>query len=111
VETFATWHVAEARSWLGECVSDADRFAWQQSHIRGLDGPLISACRRVHLSALILHLLNFFFDRVDDMVEFLEFLQEVGDVEEGVAIEADVHKRRLHAGKHACDTTFVDAAN
>src|SRR6185437_1825162 len=113
VETFATWsrRVALARRWLGEGISDADRFAGQQSHIRGLDGSLISACRRVHLSALILHLLNFFFDRVDDMVEFLEFLQEVGDVKESIAIEANVHKRRLHAGKHACDTALIDAAN
>src|SRR5579859_3179466 len=113
VETFATWsrRVALAQGWLGERVSNTDRFAGQQSHIRRLDRALLSACRRVHLAALILHFLNFFFDRVDDMVEFLELLKEVGDVEESVAIEANVHKRRLHAGKHACDTAFIDAAN
>src|SRR5579864_6169029 len=113
VEIFATrsWRVALAQGRLGESVSNADCFTGQQSHIRRLDGSLLSACRRVHLSALILHFLNFFFDRVDDMVEFLEFLQEVGDVEESVAIEANIHKRGLHAGKHACDTAFIDAAN
>jgi len=113
VGTFATWswRVALARGRLGECVSDADGFPGQQGHIHGLDGSLISACRRVHLSALIRHFLSFFFDGVDDMVEFLEFLEEVGDVEECVAIEANVHEGRLHAGKHACDSSFVDAAD
>lgn len=113
METFATWNwrVALARGWLGESVSNADRFTGQQGHIHGLYGSLLSACRRVHLAALILHFLNFFFDRVDDMVEFLELLKEVGDVEESVTIEANVHKRRLHAGKHACDTALIDAAN
>jgi hypothetical protein len=112
-EAFATrsWRIALALGCLGEHVSNADRFTGQQSHVRRLDGTLLGACRRVHLSALILHFLNFFFDRVDDMVEFLEFLQEISYVEESVAIEANVHKRRLHAGKHACDTAFIDAAN
>lgn len=113
VEILATWScaMALARGWLGECVSHADRFAGQQGHVRGLNGSLIRAGRRVHLSALILHFLDFFFDRVDDMVEFLELLEKVGDVEESVAIEANVHKRRLHAGKHACDSSFVYAAD
>src|SRR5579864_4754023 len=113
VETLATRsrRVALTQGGLGERVSNADRFTGQQSHVRRLNRALLSARRRVHLAALILHFLNFFFDRVDDMVEFLELLKEVGDVEESVAIEANVHKRRLHAGKHACDTAFIDAAN
>jgi hypothetical protein len=29
----------------------------------------------------------------DHVIEFLNFLQEVGDVQEGVAIEADLYER------------------
>jgi hypothetical protein len=45
------------------------------------------------------------------MVVVLEIFQEVADVQEGVAIKADIDKGRLHAGKHACNATFVNAAD
>ncbi len=70
-----------------------------------------AAFRREHGAALILHLLNFFLDRRDDGIELLKPLEEIRNVQEGVAIEADVHKGRLHAGKHASHTPFVDASD
>ena len=42
-----------------------------------------------------------------DVIVVLEMFQEIADVQEGVAIEATVHKRRLHSGKNACDPAFV----
>ena len=35
---------------------------------------------------------------------------EVGDVEEGVALEADVHEGGLHAGEDAGDFAVIDGA-
>ena len=37
-------------------------------------------------------------------------VEEVGDVEEGVALEADIHEGRLHAGQNARDAALVDGA-
>ena len=48
--------------------------------------------------------------RVPVIVVF-EIFENVADVEEGIAIEADVNERRLHAGEDASDSAFVDAAN
>src|SRR4029077_1784830 len=79
--------------------------------VGGLDGGSGAALRSKHLPALRFHLLDFFLDSGDDVVEFLQIFEEVADVEEGVAIEANLHKGRLHAGKHARDTPFVDAAD
>ncbi len=40
---------------------------------------------------------------------FLVFhFQEVGDVEEGVALQSDVDKCRLHAGKHTRDASVIN---
>ena len=63
------------------------------------------------LAALVLHLLDLVLDCGDNVIEFLDVFQEIADVQEGVAIEADFDEGRLHAGKHACDTAFVDAAD
>ena len=41
----------------------------------------------------------------------LEVFKNVADVEECVAIQADVHESRLHAGEDACDFSFIDAAD
>jgi len=41
----------------------------------------------------------------------LEVLKNVADVEKSVAIQADIHESRLHAGEDACDFSFVDAAD
>jgi hypothetical protein len=45
------------------------------------------------------------------VIVVFQIFEEVPDVEESVAIEADIHKGRLHAGKHARNATFVDAAD
>jgi hypothetical protein len=44
-------------------------------------------------------------------VVLFEVFENVTDVQEGIAIETDVHKGGLHAGKDAGDFSFVDAAN
>jgi hypothetical protein len=61
------------------------------------------------LRAVIGRLGTFVVCRGDVIVEFLDTFKEVGDVQEGVAIESDIDKGRLHAWQHACDTTFVNA--
>jgi hypothetical protein len=45
----------------------------------------------------------------DVIVEFLDPFKEVGDIQEGVTIEPDIDKGRLHAWQHACDTPLVNA--
>ncbi len=47
----------------------------------------------------------------DLVVLFLVLVKEVGNIEEGVALEADVHKRGLHAGEHTADAALVNAAD
>ena len=39
------------------------------------------------------------------------FFGKIGDVEEGIAFEANVDEGRLHAGKDAGDAAFVDGAS
>ena len=41
----------------------------------------------------------------------LEVFEDVADVEKRIAVEADVHESRLHAGEDACDFSFVNAAD
>jgi hypothetical protein len=55
--------------------------------------------------------LNFVLDRVDDVVVLFQIFQEIADVQEGVAIEADVHEGGLHAGEDPGYTPFVEAAD
>jgi len=40
-----------------------------------------------------------------------QIFEHVADVEECIAIEADVNESGLHAGEDAGDSAFVDAAN
>ena len=49
------------------------------------------------------------FARLDLLV--LERLRDVVDVEKSVALESDVHERRLHAGEHPRDAALVQAAD
>ena len=44
-------------------------------------------------------------------VVVLEVLDDVGDVEEGVALQAEVDEGRLHAREHLGDAPFVDVAD
>lgn len=45
------------------------------------------------------------------VIIILEIFEDIADVEEGIAIETDVHESGLHAGKDAGDSAFVDAAD
>jgi hypothetical protein len=45
------------------------------------------------------------------VVVIFQVFEYVADVEEGVAIEANIDERRLHSRKDAGDFAFVDAAN
>ena len=49
-------------------------------------------------------------DDVGQIVVVLFQFHEVGNVEEGVALQADVDKGRLHAGKDAGYAAFVDGS-
>ena len=46
-----------------------------------------------------------------ERVEVVDLLPDVGDVEERVLLEADVHERRLHAGEDARDAPLVDVSD
>jgi len=45
------------------------------------------------------------------VVVVFEIFEDIADVKEGIAIEADVNESGLHAGEDAGDSAFVDAAN
>jgi hypothetical protein len=45
------------------------------------------------------------------MIVVLEVFENITDIKEGIAIQADIHESRLHAGKDAGDFSFVDAAD
>ncbi len=51
---------------------------------------------------------NLLLHRRDNFVVFVVVLEEVRNVEERVAAQADIDERRLHARKHARHSTFVD---
>ena len=63
-----------------------------------------------HGLAAFFHLEDFFFDGADHRVVFLVVLEKVGYVQERIAVQPDVDKRRLHSGQHARDTAFVDTS-
>src|SRR5271157_3732422 len=48
--------------------------------------------------------------RVAVIVVF-EIFENVADVEESIAVEADINESGLHAGEYAGDSAFVDAAD
>jgi hypothetical protein len=41
----------------------------------------------------------------------LQVFENIANVEEGIAIETDVHESRLHPGKDAGDFSLVDTAD
>ena len=49
-------------------------------------------------------------DHVGQVVVMLFQLHKVGNVEEGVAFQADIDKRRLHARQNAGDAALIDGA-
>jgi hypothetical protein len=84
-----------------------------RSHSRSgrLPGRLAARRGSKYFAALLLHLLNFALYGGDDVVVIFEIFEEVADVKEGVAIEADIDEGRLHARQHARNTAFVNAAD
>jgi hypothetical protein len=46
-----------------------------------------------------------------EAIELLEGGDDVGDVEKAVALEAEINKRRLHAGQHLGDPALVEVAH
>jgi hypothetical protein len=45
------------------------------------------------------------------VVVVFKIFEDVADVQEGIAIEADVHESGLHTREDAGDSAFVDAAD
>ncbi len=45
------------------------------------------------------------------VIVILEVFENVADVQEGVAIQANIHECRLHARQNARDFSLVDAAD
>jgi hypothetical protein len=84
-----------------------DYGSWRLDH-RGSDGR----CKGCGCACLLVRELGGArFRFLKDLVVFFLVFIKVGNVKEGVAFEADINKRRLHAGKHAADASFVNAAD
>jgi hypothetical protein len=66
--------------------------------------------RRTFSTASFLKLSDFVFYRRNDLVVFFGVFEEVGDIKEGVALEADVHEGGLHPGKDFRDPAFINVA-
>jgi hypothetical protein len=49
-------------------------------------------------------------DDFSEVVVLVLKVHEIGNVEEGIAFQANVNESGLHAGKHAGDASFVDGA-
>jgi hypothetical protein len=45
------------------------------------------------------------------VIVVFEIFKDVANVEESIAIEADIYESGLHSGEDAGDSAFVDAAN
>jgi hypothetical protein len=66
--------------------------------------------RRLHLRTLLLRLSRLRHRHILKFFLLVLFLEEIGHVKERVALQSNVHKGRLHAGKHARNAPFVDGA-
>ena len=82
---------------------------------RDMDGRRNDAAvgrgRRIHFAALgRLRPAELGLDR-RNVVVLLEMFQKIADVQEGVAIEADIHEGRLHARKNSGDAAFVKTSD
>jgi len=65
-----------------------------------------------NMSALLFHFLDLIDNGGDDMVQlFALFFEKIANVQEGVAIEANLDEGRLHAWQHARYTAFVNASD
>ena len=64
-----------------------------------------------HGVGVAIELQNLFFNAGDDLVVLFVVFEKVGNVKEGVAVQPDIDECRLHAGQHAGDSSFVNAAS
>ncbi len=78
-------------------------------HGRG-NHAAIGRRRRKHFAAPRFRLAELGLDR-SNVVVFLEMFQKIADVQEGVAIEANVNEGRLHTRKDSGDPALVKASN
>jgi hypothetical protein len=93
-------------------------FAWQfaegSSRLRTEIGLLVNAAmdgrRWKHLGGRLLDAVRFL-NRSRNVVVLFQMFQEIADVQEGVAIESNIHEGRLHTGEHSCNATFVEASD
>ncbi len=53
---------------------------------------------------------DFIFDASYDFVVFVVVFEEIGDIQKGIAIQADIDKCRLHARQNARDSAFMDTS-
>jgi hypothetical protein len=83
---------------------DMDR----RSDMRG--SPTTIRRRRKHFAVLWPRSVDLGLDG-SNVVVVLEMFQKIADVQEGVAIEADIHEGRLHAGKNPGDAAFVETSD
>src|ERR1700680_483939 len=70
----------------------------------------VSRRGREHFTDWLRRFLEFVLNRCNVVVVFQVF-QEIADVQEGVAIEANIHKGRLHAGEDSCNAAFVQTSD
>jgi hypothetical protein len=85
-------------------VRTATRFAWQDFDGRSrFTADLRSGC--VTVAAGLAGIVSV------AMIVVVQIFKNITDIEEGVAVEANVHESRLHTGKDAGDFTFIDAAD
>ncbi len=72
--------------------------------------PGIGRRGRKHFADRLRRLLEFVLDRSNVVVVFQVF-QEIADVQEGVAIEANIHEGRLHTRENSCNAAFVETSD
>ena len=77
---------------------------------RFADSAIIDGGGREYFRALMLLFLGFF-GRSGHVVVVFQMLEEIADVQEGVAIQANIHEGRLHPGENSCNAAFVEAAD
>ena len=73
-----------------------------------LDACQMNLFGRIARRGFRVHLLGFIYD---DALEFLFLIKEIRHVKEGVAVESDIDKGRLHTRQHAHYAAFIDVAD
>lgn len=93
--------------WCGGLRRGARRFGLRRGGRRGNAFYLSRRCAQPRLLLQARHRL---FHAGDDFVVFLAVFKEVGNVQEGVAVQPDIDECRLHAGQDAFHPALIDRA-